>query len=81
MELQPLLGITSNEYTVQKPTMARNVYATRIKISNTEVINLYKPPSQRWSDSIISSIENPAVIMLDFNYRNTLVIQRHQRRW
>lgn len=52
-------------------TTVGNMYVTRIKISNMEIINLYKPPAQAWNDNTIRDIHHPAIIMGDFNCHST----------
>ncbi|XP_030764129.1 uncharacterized protein LOC115888520 [Sitophilus oryzae] len=48
-----------------------NIYVIRLKVADTEIINVYKPPAQPWINDYIHNIEHPGLVIGDFNSQNT----------
>jgi len=48
-----------------------NKHTVGIEIGNTKIFNIYKPPSEKWTTSVLPLAEHPAVYIGDFNSHNT----------
>lgn len=47
-----------------------NKHTVGIEIGNTKIFNIYKPPSEKWTTSVLPLAEHPAVYIGDFNSHN-----------
>ncbi|KAL4083862.1 hypothetical protein QTP88_029178 [Uroleucon formosanum] len=47
-----------------------NKHTVGIEIGNTNIFNIYKPPSEKWTTSVLPLAEHPAVYIGDFNSHN-----------
>lgn len=48
-----------------------NEHTVGIEIGNTKIFNIYKPPSENWTTSVLPLADHPAVYIGDFNSHNT----------
>lgn len=49
-----------------------NKHTVGIEIGSTKIFNVYKPPSEDWTTSVLPQAEHPAVYIGDFNSQSTL---------
>lgn len=51
--------------------MAGNEHTIGIRIGNLIIFNVYKPPTSKWTDSVLPVSEHPVIYIGDFNSHNT----------
>jgi hypothetical protein len=59
----------SNYEKVEKKVV-NDVHLIDIKIGDTHIINIYKPPNARWPDILNLNCQHPAIFIGDFNCHN-----------
>lgn len=51
--------------------IAGNIHSIGIRIGNLTIYNVYKPPSERWSNSVLPVQQYPTIYIGDFNSHST----------
>jgi len=51
--------------------VAGNDNATVVRIENLIIFNVYKPPSQNWSTTVLPICQHPVIYIGDFNSHST----------
>jgi hypothetical protein len=44
-----------------------DIFVIAIKVSETTVVNVYKPPNIQWTDNVLPTFDQPAIYVGDFN--------------
>jgi len=48
-------------------TITNNISLTHIRIGEINIINVYKPPGEKWTATILPQVQHPTLIIGDFN--------------
>lgn len=52
--------------------LAINTFSVGIEINDVTIVNVYKPPSAEFQQSVLPRFENPSIVLGDFNSHHTL---------
>lgn len=56
-----------DEVTVTHKSCDDDIFVLAVKVSDTTIVNIYKPPNIQWADTVLPAFEHPVLFVGDFN--------------